>query len=169
MVMVTEMMTFGATQAIPVVDLRVNDFVIQVPPQSGYRAVRVNSGIREIRDDRGTWTRSGGYRQRRVPIPSKILMFKDARQAALNYPVDFIVEIRRPDGPAGMTVDEQVALLQQAYEGACDDTAADQGDGIVDCGGWVELARATVDLAEPGITAEAKAEFLRMLGVERVS
>jgi hypothetical protein len=169
MVMTTETITFGATQTVEVADLQVNDFVIQIPPQSGYRAVRVNSAIREIRDDQGTWTRSGGYRQRRVPLPSKILIFKDARQDAVNYPLDWIVEIRRPDGPAGMSLDEQIELLQQDYDAACRDTAADQGDEIVATGGWVELARATVDLADAGITAEAKAEFLRINGVERVS
>jgi hypothetical protein len=66
-----------------------------------------------------------------------------------------------------MTLDQQISALQAFFDTACADTAADQGEEIVDCGGWVELARAAVDLAEAHISAEAKREFLRMNGVER--
>jgi hypothetical protein len=70
------------------------------------------------------------------------------------------------DEQRAMTLDEQISALQAFYDTACADTAADQGEEIVDCGGWVELARATVDLAEPHISTEAKREFLRMQGIE---
>jgi hypothetical protein len=61
----------------------------------------------------------------------------------------------------------RLLVLQADYDAACADTAADQGEEIVDCGGWVELACATVSLAAPDISAEAKREFLRMNGIER--
>jgi hypothetical protein len=64
-----------------------------------------------------------------------------------------------------MLLDEQIDSLQREFDAACQDTAADQGDDIVECGGWVDLARATVDLAGPEIEPEAKREFLRMQGL----
>jgi hypothetical protein len=67
----------------------------------------------------------------------------------------------------GMTLDQQIEALEAAYTSACEETAAEQGEEIVDGGGWVEIARAIVDLADPGITEEAKSEFCRMNGLER--
>jgi len=88
-------MTFGPVETVSVSDLASDDFVVMVPPQRGVRGVKVNSGIRDMREDHGTWTRSGGYRQRRIPMASRVLMFKDPHAAALNLPATFIVEARR--------------------------------------------------------------------------
>ena len=68
-------------------------------------------------------------------------------------------------GAVHMLIDEQIDSLQREFAAACQDTAADQGQDAVDNGGWIDLARATVDLAAPDITDEAKREFLRMHGL----
>jgi hypothetical protein len=66
-----------------------------------------------------------------------------------------------------MTLEKQIEFLQDAYDVACKDTIADQGEEIVDTGGWSEIAQAIVDLAPDRIGDEAKREFLRMQGIER--
>lgn len=64
-----------------------------------------------------------------------------------------------------LSLEEQIRALEREYDGACADTAADQGEAVVDGGGWVELARAVADLAGPEISEEARREFLRMQGL----
>ena len=66
---------------------------------------------------------------------------------------------------AALSVEEQVESLQQAYDQACADTIGDQGEEIVDRGGWAEIARAVADLAGPEVSRQARHEFLRCQGL----
>jgi hypothetical protein len=77
-----------------------------------------------------------------------------------------MVRRRRPAGPAPLDLEAQVARLDAEFASACEDTAADQGEQIVETGGWHELARAVMDLAGPEISDAAKAEFARRNGLE---
>jgi hypothetical protein len=88
--------TFGDVETITIGELAIDDFVVSVPPQRGVRGVRVNSGLRDKREDYGTWTVSSGYRRPQMPVRSWVLMFKDPHMVGLNYPDDFTVQVRRP-------------------------------------------------------------------------
>lgn len=155
---------FGPPETITVADLAEGDFVVHVPAQSGTRGARVNSGVAAITPPRtGRWR--AGPPRRKVPVPSRAISFHDRDLAALDVPCTHTVMVRRRRA-AGLDLEAQVARLQEALRAACADTAADQGEEIVETGGWYELARAVMDLAGPEITAEAKAEFARRNGLE---
>jgi hypothetical protein len=87
---------FGDEETITISELRVGDFVTVVPTQSGIRGVRFNSAVKEADIVYGRWTKSNGYRQRRTPVESKRIAFRDAKTGAYNYPLTFEVKVRRP-------------------------------------------------------------------------
>jgi hypothetical protein len=85
---------FGDPETVTIAELKVDDFVVEFPSQKGIRGAKVNSGIRDLRDDYGTW-RSGPPR-RKMPIRSRILMFKGMQGTTMNIPADCIIVVRRP-------------------------------------------------------------------------
>lgn len=88
------MQTFGDAETITIGDLDLGDFVVEIPAQSGVRGARVDSGVRELRDDYNTW-RAGPARRRR-PVRSRVITFLDRSTGALNVPTAFMVVVRRP-------------------------------------------------------------------------
>jgi hypothetical protein len=158
---------FGPPETITVADLAEGDFVVHIPAQAGTRGARVNSGVAAITPPRtGRWR--AGPPRRKVPVPSRAISFHDRDLAGLDVPATHTVMVRRrrPAGPAPLDLEAQVARLQDELRAACEDTAADQGEQIVETGGWYELARAVMDLAGPEISDAAKAEFARRNGLE---
>lgn len=87
---------FGPAETITVAGLAVGDWVVEVPTQQGVRGTTVKSGVRDLRADWGTWRRSAGYRRPKLAIESRVIMFCDPHVAAVNYPADFAVAVRRP-------------------------------------------------------------------------
>jgi hypothetical protein len=100
------MTEFGDPETITVADLAPGDFVVQVPTQRGMRGFRVNSAVREMRDDHGSWTASTGYRRPRQSMRSRVIMWLDRTTAAVNLPLAFHVEVRRPAGAVAATTPE---------------------------------------------------------------
>jgi hypothetical protein len=162
--------TFAEPAPMLVADLQPGDFVIDMPAQGGYRAERfgtVGSGITAITAPSyaGGW-RAGAYRQRKRPVLSRRMTFIDRAIPPADLPCDWTVTARRllAGPPPPPSLDEQVAALQRDYDAALADTAADQGEDIVDAGGWAEIARAVAAL--PGeASPAARAEFLRRHGL----
>ena len=68
-----------------------------------------------------------------------------------------------------MNLEQQVSKLQHGYDGACEDTAAEQGEEVVDGGGWSEIANSILSLSymDTDISEKARNEFARRNGVER--
>lgn len=159
---------FGPAETITVADLAAGDFVVSIPAQAGTRGARVNSGVADITPPRaGRWYTRSRPRGPRQPVASRRIRFLDSGLASLDVPCTHQVVARRRATPAAPPLDleAQVARLEDALLTACEDTAGDQGDEIVDTGGWAELAHAVADLAGPEITAAAKAEFFRRNGL----
>ena len=163
---------WGEPQATTVGQLRPGDFVIEVLVQ-GYRAQAINSGIAAISEPAyGAWTlntqAAPRRRIQRTPLLSRTLAFHDRSLGEVTVPADAPVQARpllRPEGEASL--EDQVAALTADHEQACAETAADMGQDLVDNGGWYELANAVLDLAGPEISAEARREFARRLGLPR--
>lgn len=85
---------FGPAQAVTVAELRPGDFVVEIPAQGGYRATAVQAGVEAVTEGRG-WTRSGGYRRRRVPMRSRKITYKMGA-AGHDIPASWTVTVRRP-------------------------------------------------------------------------
>ena len=69
--------------------------IVSVPTQNGVRGLKVNSAVRDLRPDYTSWT-SSGYRRPRIQIESRVIMVHSLKSAGMNYPLDFIVQARRP-------------------------------------------------------------------------
>lgn len=86
---------FGEAETIPVGDLAVGDFLVEVHAQSGYRATVINAGVAEIVDTFDRWTRSTGYRRPRVNMRSRQVRLRMGTPG-YNLPADWTVSVRRP-------------------------------------------------------------------------
>jgi hypothetical protein len=159
---------FGDPETITVADLRAGDFLICIPDYRNVRGVQFNSAVKTISDpsyERG-WYERGTGRGRRVPkfpVMSRELT-THAGSAGWDFPVATPVVVRRP-AVRPLTLDEQIEQLREQIAAAERDTIADQGDEVLDAGGWVEVTRAVLDLAGPEISDEAKREVRRMSGL----
>ena len=74
-------------------ELRIGDYVTTIPAQSGFRATRVNSAVRAIRDDHGVYTANTHRGGRRFNVASRQLTF--ASVTGVNVPADFRVIVRQ--------------------------------------------------------------------------
>jgi len=95
MTAVTTETAFGPVETIEISELVPGDFITQIPSQGGIRGVRINSGVRDLRDDWNTWGRSTGRGRPRMQVKSRIIMFLDPALPAVNIPATCIAEVRR--------------------------------------------------------------------------
>jgi hypothetical protein len=62
-------------------------------------------------------------------------------------------------------LDAMTLWLYDTQRAAERDAIADHGRSVLDAGGWIEIARAVLDVAPPWISDAARAEYLRCNGL----
>lgn len=84
--------TWAPAALMMITDLKPGDFVERVPAQFGYRGTRVMSAVSAVSYDE-RWTRSAGYRKRRLPTPARLVTFLSV--GPISYPAEWTVIARR--------------------------------------------------------------------------
>ena len=87
---------FGPPEEITVGQLRVGDFVVEIPTQGGILGVKVNSAVTSTTVDYDRYKMSTGYRRPRVSVTSRRLTFA-AVPTGHYWPDSFTCTVRRPE------------------------------------------------------------------------
>jgi hypothetical protein len=86
---------YGDPQEISVGELRVGDFVVEIPTQGHVLGHRFMSAVTRAESRWDVYKMSTGYRRPKVSVTSKFLTFA-SHPHGYHYPDSFTVTVRRP-------------------------------------------------------------------------